>query len=224
MFLLLIGSITIGFLLSDLTTGIGNIIWTNVFDIKIFNFTLIEIEFISPLIKNLPTLLCLVLSFIMIILNNVLKAFAEKPTHTLYIKTSHFYNKKLNKFIDRFNIIAYNAGFYNTIYNNLFINYGNNIYYIYTKLLDRGLLEFFGPYGIYRLFSSLYMYYEKWIIVLISFNIYILIFFLLLLLGYILFTPIIYGLYYFLVENILQIITLIILFLLCEYLTTSDRV
>lgn len=45
----------------------------------------------------------------------------------------------------------YHSGFFNAMYNRLFNNLFVASFFAFTKLLDKGLLEFFGPVGLYRL-------------------------------------------------------------------------
>lgn len=47
------------------------------------------------------------------------------------------------------------SGFFNTVYNSIFNGMFHGSYSLFTKLLDKGLLEYFGPVGFYRLVSSL---------------------------------------------------------------------
>lgn len=50
---------------------------------------------------------------------------------------------------------GYHAGFFNVLYNNLFIILYNTSYSYNNKLLDKGFFEYFGPFGIYKFFYNL---------------------------------------------------------------------
>lgn len=47
---------------------------------------------------------------------------------------------------------SFNAGFFNNLYNKLFLLLLEISYISINKYLDKGLFEYFGPYGFYKLF------------------------------------------------------------------------
>jgi len=160
LFCLIILSIISGYLFSDMFIGYGSLFWNNSIYIFYYNYIFIDVEFIHPLIKNLPIILCFIVMF------------------NLYILLKNVYNiKNINKYY--FNFYVYIASFFyyglffNKIYNKI---YNYIFYYSYNltnKYLDKGLLEVMGPFGIYKLF----FYCNKKKIYMVFFLIYIYIFF-----------------------------------------------
>ena len=61
------------------------------------------------------------------------------------------YIKKLYRLWYNFSSFFYHAGFFNNIYNNIFLYLFELSYYSINKFLDKGLFEFLGPYGFYKL-------------------------------------------------------------------------
>ena len=55
----------------------------------------------------------------------------------------------------RVSSFLYFSGFFNTVYNKVFINLYISSYRLNTKILDKGILELLGPVGSYRLFYNL---------------------------------------------------------------------
>jgi len=104
-------------------------------------------EFISPLIKNLP----LILSFFGVLLgcsaiflyDYVSKRFelsSDNSKFLLWNSVSSFF---------------YHAGYFNTFYNNFFLDFLEVSYFTTNKYIDKGILELFGPFGFYKLFRIL---------------------------------------------------------------------
>lgn len=67
----------------------------------------------------------------------------------------YFFHYVMNKIF----CIGFFGFFFNIIYNRIFLTMYKLSYFLITKSLDKGALEFFGPYGLYRFF--LYLGY-KW--------------------------------------------------------------
>jgi NADH-ubiquinone oxidoreductase chain 5 len=125
-------SIFVGYFFKDLMIGTGNLFLSNTILLKIKTIYIYDSEFISTLIKLIPLYMGILglvvfiqvlklwrksVFFYSVFWNNILKFFANK----------WYFDVLYNKYI---NIpILYNA--YNWTY----------------KLLDKGLLEFFGPFG-----------------------------------------------------------------------------
>jgi NADH-ubiquinone oxidoreductase chain 5 len=159
LFFLIILSIISGYVFSDMFIGYGSLFWNNSIYQFSYNYNFIDIEFIHPLIKNLPIILCFIIMFIVyMILSNI-----------YYIKFNYIY----------YNIYIYIASFFyyglffNKIYNKIFYYIFYYSYTVTNKYLDKGLLEIIGPFGIYKLF----FYLNKKIIYMVSSLIYIYIFF-----------------------------------------------
>jgi NADH-ubiquinone oxidoreductase chain 5 len=143
---LIILSIISGFTFSDMFIGYGSLFWNNSIYLFIDNFFLIDVEFIHPLVKNLPILLCLTIIIILfIILNN---------NWNFYIN----YYKKYIKIYQKIAPFFYYALFFNKIYNKIYSYIMYYSYLIFTKYIDKGILEIIGPFGFYKLFKKLNKY------------------------------------------------------------------
>ncbi len=146
LFFLSIGSIFIGYLSRDLFIGLGTDSWKNALFFHPINYSLIDAEFLPIFIKILPVLLSII---------GLLSSFIFYKNYfeiLFYLKMSSlgyfFYN-----FLNR-------KWFFDKLYQEII---GQNIlkysYFITYKLIDKGFLEIFGPYGItnfiYKLSLSL---------------------------------------------------------------------
>lgn len=50
----------------------------------------------------------------------------------------------------------FNAGYFNTLYNDIFLKIFKISYSTTNKHIDKGFLEFFGPFGLYKFFRTSY--------------------------------------------------------------------
>jgi len=147
-FFLSILSIIIGYLFCDLFIGFGTFFWKNsLFYFNIVNLYNIDVDFMHPLVKNLPFILSLLGFFVGIFIFYFLQIF-----HKILLRDIKTYII-MNNYFNKIKYFFYNAGFFNFIYNNFFLNFFELSYEINTKLIDKGFLELFGPYGIYKLFK-----------------------------------------------------------------------
>lgn len=143
LFCLSILSIFVGYFFSEMFIGIGNNYFDNSIFISFEHYNNIEMEFISPWIKNMP----LILTF-----------FGMFLSYVFFFKLSF---KKKNRYISFFmlkkNIYTnyYNAGFFNFFYNKLFIYFLNMFYNINVKKIEKGFFELYGPIGLYLWFRNL---------------------------------------------------------------------
>ena len=145
LFVLSIFSIFFGYLFSDLFVGVGSSFFNQSIFIHPQHINIIEAEFSLPLIlKLLPSLLSIlgILFSIVIYHNNPL------------ILTGFTYNSLLAQWIIKIYTFLNGKYFFDIIYNHFIINQGFNQSYIISKVLDRGVLEFIGPYGISSLFKD----------------------------------------------------------------------
>jgi NADH-ubiquinone oxidoreductase chain 5 len=136
LFLLSIMSIITGYLFSDLFIGIGNDYLNSSIYIKFIHFNYIDIEFLNPLIKNIPfflTLLGILLTFFLIKNENK--------------------NKKIFLFLfsikKKIYIYFFNAAFFNFFYNKILVFLIKVFYIINIKYIEKGFLELYGPVGLY---------------------------------------------------------------------------
>ena len=140
---LVFGSIFVGYLAKDLFLGLGSDAFLNSIYVHPKNLIFIDAEFIPYNIKLIPVMF----SFSGIILCFVFYGFVIKVNYFInkiyspslcIINFHHFLYKFFNK-----------KWFFDTVYN-LFIGYpllklGYNVTF---KLMDKGVIEFFGPHGL----------------------------------------------------------------------------
>lgn len=135
LFLLALFSIFFGFIFSDLFVGMASDFFSNAIFIKPNNISLIEAEFSLPLIiKLLPALLSLFGASLAIFLYHL------SPTFIIDL-TNNFIGQKFYTFFN-------GKYFFDIIYNNYIINKGLELGYSISKVLDRGIIEMVGPYGL----------------------------------------------------------------------------
>ncbi len=135
LFLLALFSIFFGFIFSDLFVGMASDFFGNAIFIKPNNISLIEAEFSLPLIiKLLPALLSLFGASLAIFL------YHYSPTFIIDL-TDNLLGQKLYTFFN-------GKYFFDIIYNNYIINKGLELGYTISKVLDRGIIEMVGPYGL----------------------------------------------------------------------------
>lgn len=135
LFLLCLLSIFIGYLSKDLFIGFGTDFWGSALFISPFNYVLSDIEFIDLKFKILPLLVTLLgagFSFY-IYKYSTSEYFSLKKT-ALFRIFYHFFNKKW--YFDRL---------YNEIITQRVLNFSYNYFY---KMIDRGIIEKWGPFGI----------------------------------------------------------------------------
>lgn len=148
LFFLIFLSISSGFLFNDMFLGYGSNFWSGSIFFFQNNFLFLEVEFINPLIKNLPILLSFFNMFCFyLIFSNLYwikfsfnKCFCLCSTIFTNISPFFFYAMFFNKL-------------YSKIYNLLY----NYSYLIQVKCVDKGLLEFIGPFGFYKFFRFLHI-------------------------------------------------------------------
>ena len=135
LFVLGFGSIFIGYLTRDMFIGLGTNFWGNSIFISQINLNLIDSEFIPYYIKLIPVGLSLVGASLAIILYNF------------------FANIILNFKLSSVGLALYSflskKWYFNKIYNEFIVqkafDFGYNISF---KIIDRGLIEVIGPFGI----------------------------------------------------------------------------
>lgn len=142
MFCLVIFSIFWGYITSDLFVGWGTYFWDTSIYVLPSNFMYIETEFISPLIKNLPLIVSLCGSFIAFFFIFFYKLILNKYSTVSVSNFLIFIWNKCSAFF-------FNAGFFDLVYNSYFFKIYKFSYISTNKYIDKGLLEWFGPYGAY---------------------------------------------------------------------------
>ena len=106
-------------------------------------------EFVHPLIKNLPIIFSFIFIFLVLFILYTIE-------DILFIK--EYISIDVIKYVLSFNNIlafGFHAGFFNTIYNNLYLYIFKLSYIQPNKFLDKGLFEYIGPFGIYKYFYNL---------------------------------------------------------------------
>lgn len=135
-------SIFIGYLFSEIFIGIGANYLQNSIYIQFEHYNNLEMEFLSPIIKLMPlifTFFGLYLSYIFFYKLNLTKK---------YNKVVFWIKKKLYEFF-------FYAGFFNFIYNKIYLYCFYLFYEINVKNIEKGIFEWFGPVGIYLFFRNL---------------------------------------------------------------------
>jgi len=128
-------SIFFGFIFSDLFVGMGTDFFGNSLYLYPNNISLVEAEFTLPLIiKLLPALFSLVGGLLALYIYQFNYRFVNNIIDTkLGRKMYTFLNGKY---------------LFDIIYNHYIISFGLNLGYIISKVLDRGVMELVGPYGL----------------------------------------------------------------------------
>nr|YP_010988382.1 NADH dehydrogenase subunit 5 [Tylopilus brunneirubens]WOR75469.1 NADH dehydrogenase subunit 5 [Tylopilus brunneirubens] len=135
LFILALFSIFFGFVFSDLFVGVGSDFFANSIYINPNNISIIEAEFSLPLIiKLLPTLLSILGGTSAIFLYHVYPDFIINLTDSALGKK--FYTFLNGKY------------FFDVIYNYYIISAGLLTGNTISKILDRGVIELVGPYGL----------------------------------------------------------------------------
>ena len=141
LFVLALFSIFFGFVFSDLFVGVGTDFFGNSIFIHPNNISIIEAEFSLPiLIKLLPAILSLLGASAAVILYHYTPNFIIDLTETsLGRKIYTFLNGKY---------------LFDVVYNNYIIAGGLQFGYTISKVLDRGVIELVGPYGLSNTLSN----------------------------------------------------------------------
>jgi NADH-ubiquinone oxidoreductase chain 5 len=142
LFILALFSILFGFVFSDLFIGVGSDFFANSLFIHPNNISMIEAEMsISLPFKLLPAILSLIGASLAIYVYNFAPEFIINLTDLNL-------GKKLYTFLN-------GKYLFDVVYNNYVINGGLNLGYTISKVLDRGVIEMVGPYGLSKSFNSL---------------------------------------------------------------------
>lgn len=139
--ILALGSIFIGYLTKDMFIGLGSHFWNNAIYVHPHNIQMIDAEFLPTFLKLLPVIFSmfgLLLAFVLYQFN--FKFFYELKTSNIGLYFYNFLNKKW----------YFDKVYYELINQNL-LKISYNVTY---KLVDKGIIEFFGPYGLLFIFSN----------------------------------------------------------------------
>jgi NADH:ubiquinone oxidoreductase subunit 5 (subunit L)/multisubunit Na+/H+ antiporter MnhA subunit len=131
---LIVLSITSGYLFSDMFLGYGSSFFNNSIFIFTNHFNFLEIEFIHPIIKNLPVIFCVLFSIIFIII-----------FETLTYNNFFGYTTKLFFILRKISPFFYYAMFFDKLYNSIYKIILIYTYLVSSKYIDKGILELIGP-------------------------------------------------------------------------------
>jgi NADH-ubiquinone oxidoreductase chain 5 len=135
-------SIFFGYFASDLYIGLGSDLMGSSLFQHPNNITMVEAEFSLPiLIKLLPAILSILGALSAILLYHNYSLF-------LFELTENKFGRKLYTFLNGKYLL-------DIVYNKYIIRAGLNTGYIISKILDRGVLEYCGPFGITLLLNSI---------------------------------------------------------------------
>jgi NADH-ubiquinone oxidoreductase chain 5 len=128
-------SIFFGYIFSDLFVGVGSDFFGNSLFIHPNNISIIEAEFsINPIIKLLPVILSIIGSATAIFMYHKSPEFIFNLTDTPIAKKLYsFFNGKY---------------YFDVIYNHFIVSAGLQTGYLISKEIDRGAIEYLGPYGL----------------------------------------------------------------------------
>ncbi|BDI12871.1 NADH dehydrogenase subunit 5 (mitochondrion) [Phanerochaete sordida] len=141
LFILALFSILFGYFASDIFVGVGSDFFGNSLFIHPNNVNLIEAEFSLPLlIKLLPAILSLLGALTAVYLYHYQPNFIINLTETSLGREIYtFLNGKY---------------LFDVVYNNYIIGGGLKLGYIISKVLDRGVIELIGPYGLANVLTN----------------------------------------------------------------------
>jgi NADH-ubiquinone oxidoreductase chain 5 len=147
-------SIFFGFIFSDLFVGIGTDFFGNSIFIHPSHITLVEAEFSLPLIlKLLPTIGSIFAAISAIILyNNIPNVLIDFTASPYYLMNSvNIIKGSLGRRIYTFLNGKYLV---DVVYNKYFIGMGLKLGNTISKVLDRGIIELLGPFGLSNLLMN----------------------------------------------------------------------
>ncbi|KAF4318532.1 hypothetical protein G195_008131 [Phytophthora kernoviae 00238/432] len=140
--ILAFGSIFIGYISKDMFVGLGSNFWNNSIFINPLNNQMIDAEFLPTFFKLLPV----ILSFC-----GLFSAF-----YLYFFKFKFLYNLKISEYGLYFYNFLNRKWYFDKIYYEFINQYILKIGYDVTyKMIDKGLIEMCGPYGLTTIFSFL---------------------------------------------------------------------
>lgn len=141
LFLLTFFSIGVGFLSKDLFIGLGTNFWGSAIFVLFNNYMLVDSEFILVLYKLFPLIFTVCGVFFAYILYSCgLSEFYVLKKNSYFLAVYTFFSRKW--YFDRF---------YNQFVTQNLLAFGYNVTY---QIIDRGVIELFGPFGVSNSISS----------------------------------------------------------------------
>ena len=148
LFLLVVPSVLVGFYAKDMIIGFGSDFWGNAMFTATENMNRIDSEFIIHTYKILPVILSLLgVTFSFLLYSFGSKLLVQLKLSVLGKKIYHFFNKKW---------------FFDKVYNEHIGQFFFTISYTVTyKIIDRGIIEIFGPMGLSSIITKKSAYIAK---------------------------------------------------------------
>jgi proton-translocating NADH-quinone oxidoreductase chain L len=144
LFILSIMSLIIGYVTKDLFIGLGTNFWNSSIFISPSNYLLSDIEFISLSFKLFPFFFTLIGTFI------AFYAYSLNIKYYYRLKKTNFFFKEVYNFLNK---KWYFDRLYNQYISISLLNFGFLFSY---KIIDRGLLESFGPFNVTYLIKNVH--------------------------------------------------------------------
>jgi len=141
LFFLCFCSVFIGFIFSDIFLGLGTFFFADSLFFLLHSFMALDVEMISPFLKNLPFIFSLLGFFI----GYLISFFSLNKNEAL--------NKKIFYLLNSFIPFLLSAYFYNNVYNKIYKSIFIYSYNVFTKTFEKGFFEYFSSLGIYNLVS-----------------------------------------------------------------------
>ena len=142
LFFLSICSIFIGYILKDMMVGLGTDFWGNSIFVLPENVLLLEAEFLNTNIKIFPVILSLSGGTIAFLMYNYF-------FKLLFLLKMSYIGKNIYTFFNR-------KWFFDKVYNEILSQHTLTIAYEHGyQNMDRGIIELFGPNGIWKIFSPI---------------------------------------------------------------------
>lgn len=188
MFMLAFLSVFVGFVFSDVFNGWGTFYWYNALFVIVDDFFFIDAEFCSPFIKIIPLFLCVfgyyfskkfIRFFKKYLFFNYLKFYSFYEMHYFFPK--EYLKLPLRKvfflfiinFLYHFKVFFSFAGFFNFFFDSFFLFFYKYTY-LFTKYLDKGYFEFFGPFGFFNFFFNFSVFFRLTLLTVLFFSIFFL--------------------------------------------------
>jgi len=139
---LILGSIFVGYIFRDMIIGVGTVFWQNALFVLPQNLCVFDAEFLPHFIKMIPVIFSSSGILLAVCLYGVFSL------RTVYSIKMSFLGQRFYTFFNR-------KWFFDKVYNEYLsqpvLNLGYQISY---KVIDRGLIENLGPYGLSNLFYN----------------------------------------------------------------------
>lgn len=155
MFFLSLMSVFAGYFFSEAFLGYGSLFFNSTLPVHSY---ILDSDFIAPFEKNLPLFCCVISLFLVFFFDYFLGDFFVRSF--LHLAYPFFFL----------------VSFFNVAWNSLLLFLAKSSYKGLTKTCDKGFLEFFGPYGLYKFFLFIGNFFREASFLVIFFHICLLFF------------------------------------------------